>query len=434
MKKMDTGAIDRRELILRALALGGGLGLRAFATGLPISFLTRRAMAATNGTYLIYAASASGDPVNCNVPGTYITGYDHPAVWSNPTPIQFGSQTLSAAAVWGTLKPEIRNMANFFHLRIRTNGHNEMPNVTKFLGAIQPLEGRAAEMLPSVIGYEVGKLRGTLLEQPIALGGDLSYKGRSQKVYKPTDLKDIFPTGLSNIQKNMRQFRDQQVDLVYRDLASTGTPAQKKFFDERVISGQAAQTMANLLAVELNTITANDAASQMRTAAALLKTGVTSAVMLKVGFGDDNHTDTGLVNEEAEHNKGVGILNSLHDALTSYGIEDETTFAMINVFGRTPKINARGGRDHFGKHSIMFSFGPSVRPGMVGGVALTAGGSGQPESQGINSSTGGIANPDILIDETLQSAGKSLMRACGLSQTTADKYIVGGKTVQTYYK
>src|SRR5882757_179018 len=71
--------LNRRNLLQGALAGAGLIGLRAMATGLPISFLLDPKSARADGTcantagaqFLILSMSASGDALNCNVPGTY---------------------------------------------------------------------------------------------------------------------------------------------------------------------------------------------------------------------------------------------------------------------------------------------------------------------------------------------------------------------------
>ena len=69
--------LTRRNALQGWLAGAGFLGLRSLATGLPISFLVnpRSARAAdacgtgAGAQYLILSMSASGDALNCNVPG-----------------------------------------------------------------------------------------------------------------------------------------------------------------------------------------------------------------------------------------------------------------------------------------------------------------------------------------------------------------------------
>ena len=73
--------VSRRNALLSTLFGAGYVGLRALATGLPVSFLLnpRRALAAGTPTcasqskarYVIFQTSGNGDPVNANVPGTY---------------------------------------------------------------------------------------------------------------------------------------------------------------------------------------------------------------------------------------------------------------------------------------------------------------------------------------------------------------------------
>src|SRR6185369_3827566 len=109
--------LNRRNLFQSALAGAGLLGLRAMATGLPISFLldpkSVRAQDAcgdaTNAQYLILSMSASGDALNCNVPGTY----DLPASFasgsinhSDPMDMSMtpGSMTVGGAQ-WTAAKP-----------------------------------------------------------------------------------------------------------------------------------------------------------------------------------------------------------------------------------------------------------------------------------------------------------------------------------------
>src|ERR1700722_20846221 len=75
--------LSRRDALRSTLFGAGYVGLRALATGLPVSFLLnpRRALAAgapaatcasqSKARYVIFATSGNGDPINANVPGTY---------------------------------------------------------------------------------------------------------------------------------------------------------------------------------------------------------------------------------------------------------------------------------------------------------------------------------------------------------------------------
>ncbi len=424
--------LNRRDLLIAGMLSGGGIGLRSLMTGLPVHFLTQRSMAAAGGTFLVYCGRSSGDPVNCNVPGTYKTGYDHSEEFRNPVDLRIGTQVHKAASAWNTLNADIKKTANFFHLHTLTNSHNEMDSVSKIFGAIEPIEGRTAEMLPSMIAYEMSKMLGTSLDNPIAMQGPLQFKGRTQTVYRPTDITSLFPTGLSDARVNARKFRDQLVDSTYRDIKTNGTPAQKRFLANHAISGDKAKELGDQLAQALNGINGNGTDDKMRTAAALLALKVTPVVTMGLDFGGDNHGDTNLTNETNKHKSSIASINLLYEALKGYGIEDKTIFSLMNVFGRTPTVNGRGGRDHHGQQSIMFSFGNGIKGGMIGDLMPSSRRGFQ--SSPLNSQTGRVENPDIDHKETLHSAAKSLMVATGISESKVNKIVTGGKVVKAYLK
>ena len=76
MSKASMG-ISRRGLLHGSLLGAGLVGLRAFATGLPKTWLLgeRTAYAAEpTPQFLILATSGQGDPLNVNVPGSYVAG------------------------------------------------------------------------------------------------------------------------------------------------------------------------------------------------------------------------------------------------------------------------------------------------------------------------------------------------------------------------
>jgi hypothetical protein len=110
----------------------------------------------------------------------------------------------------------------------------------------------------------------------------------------------------------------------------------------------------------LNAITSNDVKGQALAAAALIAAKVTPVVTLHIPFGGDNHTDPGLADEVFDHTdhdatgRGVPGIQAVMDALASLGLAAAATFATMNVFGRdlsgTAKVQALGGRDHFGNH------------------------------------------------------------------------------------
>ena len=79
--------------------------------------------------------------------------------------------------------------------------------------------------------------------------------------------------------------------------------------------------------------------------------------------------------------------SALLDDLNERGMLDDTLVVWMGEFGRTPKINRRGGRDHWGHvYSVALS-GGGIQPGIVHGSSDRQGGypvSGRVEPQDIS--------------------------------------------------
>ena len=62
-------------------------------------------------------------------------------------------------------------------------------------------------------------------------------------------------------------------------------------------------------------------------------------------------------------------LSALVDDLAQRGTLDETLVVCMGEFGRTPKINAQGGRDHWGDCASVVLAGGGVKGGQVVGAS-----------------------------------------------------------------
>src|SRR5438046_2222849 len=108
--------ISRRDAILSTLFGAGSLGLRALATGLPLSFLAnpKKALAdsseptcnaADKAQYVIFSTSGDGDSINTSAPGTY----DDPKIVHSPDPalapraLTIRGKSFTAGTPWSTL-------------------------------------------------------------------------------------------------------------------------------------------------------------------------------------------------------------------------------------------------------------------------------------------------------------------------------------------
>jgi len=456
MTKPSAAGLRRRELLRAALFTGGALSLRALATGLPASFLRDPSRASAQDLacaisardklqYLIMSVSSAGDPMNCNVPGTY----DAPAIVHPMQPelaataLQLGSRSVMAAKPWavseagGALSAATLARTCFFHHSTRATVHGDQPKVMKLLGGT-----KSGEMLVSAYAKHLAGCFGTVQPEPIALGargnaGELvSFAGRSLPSISPTQLKQLLTGSKTDPLVKLRSLRDGALDQLNELARQDASGVQREFLDALALSQRQVRMLAEQLATTLNAITTDDVQGQALAAAALLAANVTPVVTLHIPFGGDNHTDTDLQNEAAQHLTGVQGIQAVQDALAALGLTDKVTFATMNVFGRNlnavAKVEARTGRDHFGAHSVMVMIGKNVAPGVIGGVA-PGGKSNAYSATDIDSASGaGKPGADIPAAETQLAAARTLGAALGIPDDALSADLnadAGGKLV-----
>jgi hypothetical protein len=427
---------NRRNLLRTTLFGAGGLGLRALATGLPVSFLSRPLAARADdyqcpdhdrAQYLILSTSSAGDPLNVNVPGTYefpdIAHAADPRM--APTPISLGGKSYTGAQLWSTLPPWVLDRTVFFHHATFTNNHANLPKALRLMG-----QTARQEMLPSIFAKYMAPCFGTVQVDPISAGaGDvLSIDGRSLPNVAPTGLRDLLASPKTALTR-LQPLRDAALDEVHAVLKDRGTTAQKQYLDRLAQSRQQARTLGGDLVDMLAGIKSNGADGQILAAVALIKMNVSPVVGIHLSFGGDNHTDAGLVRSEVpQHESGIKQIGQLMEMLRMAGLQDRVTFAAYNVFGRTLKKNGTTGRDHWASHHATVMIGKGLQAGVVGGLEPKA---SDYYATPIDSRTG-AATPgggDIPFTDTLAAMGKTLGAALGVPAATLDRHIGGGKVV-----
>ena len=466
--------ITRREGLLAGLFGTGYIGLRALATGLPAWYLLnpRRATAQDlqcainardNLQYLILSASSAGDPLNCNVPGTYeAPEIIHPQQPSmERVTVTLGDKTYGAALPWadpavlsptdmamgvatpatGRLTSAVLARTAFIHHRTATTVHGDQPKVMKLLGDMS-----GNEMIISSYAKHLATCFGTVQAAPIAIGARgnaselVSFSGRTLPSISPTQLRQLL-TGSARDQAatalvNLRAMRDQALDQLNAMARTDGSNIQKQFLDKLATSQTQVRSLAQQLGTTLDAITSDDVNGQALAAAALFQANVTPVVTVRIAFGGDNHTDAALQAEADQHVSGVAGIQTMMNAMATAGLADKVTFATMNVFGRNlsgiQKVTDRGGRDHYGNHSVMVLIGKNVRPGVYGGV-IPSGNSGAFAAGDIDSATGAqVTGGDITAARTHVSAARTLGAALGLPDAVvAGDYTAsaGGKVI-----
>jgi len=444
---------SRRQALLAGLFGAGGLGWRAIATGLPAWFISRPGRAGAQelecalsakdrAQFLVVSASSAGDPHSCNVPGTY----DNPEIIHPtqaefaPTPITLGDKQVTGAQIWSTLTPAVLGRANFFHHITSGLVHGDHPKVMRLVGKTS-----GGEMWPSVYAKHLHGCLGTVQPEPVAVGANgalefISFTGRTLPMVSPTQLKQLLTGSKTDPVVKLRKLRDQTLDQLNATFKAGATPAQVTFLDAMANSQLRVRELAESLATTLTAIKNNTVAGQALAAAALFAAKVTPVVTLHIPFGGDNHTDADLYDEWYDHadkggkSTGVPGVQAVMDALAALGLQDQATFATMNVFGRdlsgTAKVDSRGGRDHFGNHSVMLMIGKNVNPGVTGGTTIISGkvfGASDIDSQtGASLASGG----DVPRADTHVAAAKTLGVALGIDPALLDPDFTDGGSVK----
>jgi hypothetical protein len=431
--------ISRRQAIASTLFGTGYVGLRALATGLPLSFLLnpRRALAdATLPTcgmpdkaqFIILNTSGAGDPINASVPGTY----DDPLIAHSldpamaPTPLTIQGAGYTAAAPWATLPQAVLDRTCFWHLMTNTPVHPKEPDVLKLMGAIY-----AGEMLPSLLAKNLAPCLGTVQSQPISVGATspaegLSYEGAAQPIIPALALK-VTLTNPAGPLTNLQPLRDQTLNQLYDLYRNSATPAQKTYIDSLVTSQRQVRDINQDLLNALSSIKDNSAASQILAAVTLIQMNVTPVVAIHIPFGGDNHRDVGLATETAQTVSGVATIAALMEQLATAGLSDKVTFLSLNVFGRTLGPTNTDGRQHNANHQVSITIGKPFRGGVIGGVGPVQNDYG---ALAIDSKNGkGSSGGDIRAIDSLPSFGRTMLAALGTDRAAADTAISVGTVI-----
>lgn len=428
--------INRRQALVSSLFGAGAIGLRALATGLPVSFLMnpRQALADTpapactnpKAQYIIFCTSGSGDPINANVPGTY----DDPNIYHSQDPamaataLTLRGQKTKAAAPWASLPQNVLDRSQFWHVMTNTPVHPKQPEVMKLMHVT-----KGDDMLASILARQLAPCLGTIQSQPISVGATnpsegLTYAGQALPVVPALALKATLtnPTGpLTNLQP----LRDQTLAQLYDVYKKDASKAQKAYIDSLVTTQSQVRNINQNLLNSLASIKDNSAASQITAALALIQMKVTPVISIHIPFGGDNHHDVALAGETAQTVAGVATIASLMSQLASLGLQDQVSFMSLNVFGRTLGPASTDGRQHNPNHQVSIAIGKPFAGGVIGGIGPVAGDFG---ALPIDSKTG-KAGGDIAATSTLASFGRTMLAGVGIDPAVISGQILSGQVV-----
>jgi hypothetical protein len=236
-----TQRITRREGLLAGLFGSGYIGLRALATGLPTWYLLNPGRATAqdlqcaitaqqNLQYLIVSANSNGDPLNCNVPGTYegtaATAVHPTQAEMAATAVSLGGTTYQAALPWadmavstgGQLSAATLARISFFHHRTGTTVHGDQPKVMKLLG-----DTSGGEMFVSAYAKHLSTCFGTVQAAPIAVGA----RGNSGQLRRPDVALDFTDAAQVADHRNDRPGQHQPAGRLAGDARQLAQSAQR---------------------------------------------------------------------------------------------------------------------------------------------------------------------------------------------------------------
>lgn len=440
--------VSRRKLLLSTVFGAGYVGLRSLATGLPIALLEGNALAdepdasADAGTpsctpadaqFLLFLTSGAGDPMNANVPGTYVNGTYHPdnddMVATNVT---MGGKTYRTAKAWASLGADILSRTTFVHHGTYTNAHGDHAKVNRLQGAVQRLE-----MLISLIAKTLAPCLGTVQQQPVVVSNNLiTFNGAVLPTLSPPNLKNVLgkPTGpLGDLQK----IRDTHLDALNKLFKESGNTAQRAMLDKYAISQTQARAIKEDVLASLEQIDGTDRSNLSLAARVLFQMKVSPVVVAGFSFGGDNHTDANLENETTQTVESIAAIKALHTSLQAdSGLKDKVTIALQNVFGRTLDQRAHNrntnGRHHNANHHATVIIGSRVKSSVIGGI-VSAGVDFR--AQGFDAATGAANDKgDVPFTDTLGATGKTLGMATGVPRAVLDEQITRGKVITAALK
>lgn len=214
---------------------------------------------------------------------------------------------------------------------------------------------------------------------PFALGAD-----PAQKDFKVRDLN--LPSGVSDERFARRRSLLETVDHHFRNLEkSDALDSMDAFYQHayQLISSQKAREAFDLKAEPeaLKDEYGRTAAGQRMLLARRLIQGGVRFVSLTVGAWDHHdNLKAGIERELPPVDKAIAAL--IRD-LARQGMLDTTLVMVTTEFGRTPKLNVTGGRDHWPRVFSTMLAGGGVKGGYIHGASDSLGGEPEEDRVGV---------------------------------------------------
>jgi len=219
---------------------------------------------------------------------------------------------------------------------------------------------------------------------PWSDSGTPGFLGAAYAPFKPDGpgMKNMTRTGITLDRLADRRRLLEQVDNLRRDIDTTGTMEGMDAFGSRALDVLTSSKLVDALDLSKEdpkwvarygdgkpyqyqydgAPTCNE---QLLIARRLIEAGA-RIVSLSYGRWDSHSANFDLVRDHGS--KLDQALSALIEDLDSRGMLDDVTVVVWGEFGRTPKINAKAGRDHWSQVSCAYLAGGGMRTGQVIGA------------------------------------------------------------------
>ncbi len=214
---------------------------------------------------------------------------------------------------------------------------------------------------------------------PFAIGSE-----PSRGDFKVRDLN--MPDGVDDTRFNRRRSLLETVDHHFRTIEeSDALDSMDAFYQHayKLISSQEAREAFNLKAepeAVQNRYGMNTPGQRMLLARRLVEAGTRFVSLTAGGWDHHDNIKNGIQQQMPSVDQAIAALIS---DLDERGLLDSTLVMVTSEFGRTPKINATGGRDHWPRVFSVGLAGGGVQRGLVHGSSDALGGEPEEDMVGI---------------------------------------------------
>jgi len=214
---------------------------------------------------------------------------------------------------------------------------------------------------------------------PFAIGSE-----PSRGDFKVRDLN--MPGGVDNTRFNRRRSLLETVDHHFRTIEeSDALDSMDAFYQHayKLISSQEAREAFNLKAepeAVQNRYGMNTPGQRMLLARRLVEAGTRFVSLTAGGWDHHDNIKSGIQGQMPPVDQAIAALIS---DLDERGLLDSTLVMVTSEFGRTPKINGTGGRDHWPRVFSVGLAGGGVQRGLVHGSSDALGGEPEEDMVGI---------------------------------------------------